>query len=146
MMGLVDGIFSLFGFKGDPVKNPFLIKSDKVDFIPEEVEEEDPLEEVNWGGVIVEAYKRSGEDFEEWEIPKMNDKRKLRSLDLDEFDMKVIREYKLDRVNYKLVKPYVVAGGMTNKEIGEVCGGFSVYWANKIVPRVKEAKKMRDSV
>jgi len=108
----------------------------------EEVEPEDNIVSTSWGkSKVVKAKHVTTDKFVEWSIEE-KDSVRLKSVDLDKFDLAVIREKKLSIANYRLVKPYVISGEYTNKEIATILTA-SKSWVERLTPRIKEAVRNR---
>lgn len=132
---------SLFSFT--PTPHPFQNKKTNPVVIPEgQIKEEDVIE-TTWGNnQIVKVKHKSSVASEEWEI-KDNSKTKLKPVDLDEFDLHVIRQKGLNYHNYKLVKPFIVTTDkFTNNEIA-LSLNKSLSWVERLAPRIKDAMKLR---
>ena len=100
------------------------------------------VESVKWGqNRIVSATVQTQGTSIEWDTGDKGGDR-LKPVDLDSYDMEVIRGRQINPSKYKLVKPYVIAGEWTNAEIAKVIG-MSVSWVERMAPRVRDAAKLR---
>lgn len=106
-----------------------------------EVETEENIVSTTWGqSKVVKAIHLSTHDSEEWTIE--DNRTKLKNIDLDRFDRNVIQKKGLISANYKKVKPYVLAGTYSNKEIALLLS-VSKSWVERLSPRIKEAASDR---
>jgi DNA-directed RNA polymerase specialized sigma subunit len=118
---------------------------------PQEVETVETVEAVKWGADrVVNATVRREVDGYEFEMQDAS-ATKLRPVPIDDIDKQVVREWNASKPatqqislnNYKLIKPYVLAGDRTYKEIGIVLG-LSESLVQRYGPRIKEAVKKRN--
>lgn len=132
----------MFWFNVKKIPHPFTT-NDKPSFVvSQDVEPIDNIISTTWGmSNIVKAKHTSNDKFEEWEI-EGNRFVRLKAVDLDKFDIDIIRQRQINRANYKLVKPYVIAGTYTNSEIANVLSA-SKSWVERLTPRIKEAARNR---
>lgn len=110
------------------------------------VKESDPVPEdiidTTWGkNKVVKVKHKVSEDGEEWDM-QFNAKDRVLPSQLDQFDLNVIADKNVNRINYKLVKPFVLTGDFSNAEIA-LALSRSKSWVERIAPRVKEAIKHR---
>lgn len=125
-----------------PPDHPFKAVTKVVTPVTEHVEPDD-IKSVNWGdNNVVKAKTEVGTDFMSWEQLDKG-KTKLSPVDLDDYDMTIIRQKSINTNNYKLVKPYVVAG-WSNEQIASVLGR-SRSWVERLSPRVRDAAKLRNN-
>lgn len=142
MMNFIQSLKNLL--TPDPPDHPFRKKAVQQTTIIDNIKEPDNIKDVTWGidRKVVKAKTEVGDDFLSWEQLDKG-KTKLSPADLDEYDMTVIRQKKINTNNYKLVKPYVLAG-WTNEQIASVLNR-SRSWVERLSPRVKDAMKLRST-
>ncbi len=130
----LDFVNSLFG--KEKICHPFENKKgERLTF--DNMEEVKGLEDVKWGAGIKKARIEQNDISISWEVDKVKKGDRLRAMDLDSFDMEIIRGCQVKPNAYKLVKPYVEAG-WKYKEIGIVLG-YSERWVQDVAPKVKQA-------
>ena len=128
-------------FRQSKTPSPFKKVVKQVDRQQEEVEPEENIVSTTWGqSKVVKAIHLSTPDSEEWTIE--DNKTKLKNIDLDRFDRSVIQKKGLISANYKKVKPYVLSGTYSNKEIALLLN-VSKSWVERLTPRIKEAASER---
>ena len=130
----------------EPLKHPFPVhhKTEKP-VITVTSEEPEGVISVNWGhDKVVKAVVNHGTDSIEWQTYEKGTKR-LKPVELDIFDMTIIRQHQIKPNSFKLVKPYVLAGEWNNQEIATALG-MSKSWVERLVPRVKAAALLRQGI
>ncbi len=125
-----------------PTPHPFRQKT-KPQFVQAvDVDTVDNVTTTTWGkDKVVQVVKTSTDKSEEWEVTKKKSVR-LKALTLDNFDKAVCHDKNISVVNFRLVKPYVVSGDYSNKDIALILG-MSKSWVEGIAPRVREAAANR---
>lgn len=126
--------------KVNPLPNPFVNSSDN--HIEYKEEFASNYQKINWGNEIKSVKFTKDEKSKSWELADKGEV-KLKPVDLDKYDMDIIKSTSVKANAFKLVKPYVLAD-YKYKDIAKTLG-YSLSWVQRIAPRVKEAAKIRST-
>ena len=131
-----------FFFKTGRTPSPFQKTEVKTKFkLTEAVEPVDNVKNVSWGlSKIVKAKEIVKTDSIEWTMT--NDKAALKSVNLDKYDLDIIQQYNLSKVNYERVKPYVLTENYSNNDIASKLKR-SKSWVERLTPKIKKAAAER---
>lgn len=122
-----------------PLLHPFS-KEDIAAAFPEK-EQESSLKQISWGNArTVKAIVEQRGDSKAWTLPRA-EMGKLKPVKLDAYDIEIIRARKLNGNNFKLCKPYVLAG-LKNAETAKAVD-MSLSFVERYSKPIKDANAQR---